>query len=48
MSGHAYSHPHFIPRHLFLAWLVLLLALVRSLRLEGGSAAGLTERSDTG
>jgi hypothetical protein len=36
MTGHAYSHPHFIPRHLFLAWLVLLLALLRSLRLEGG------------
>jgi hypothetical protein len=36
MSGHAHTHPHFIPRHLFLAWLVLLLALLRSLRLEGG------------
>jgi hypothetical protein len=36
ISGHAHTHPHFIPRHLFLAWLVLLLALLRSLRLEGG------------
>ena len=48
MSGHAYSHSHFIPRHLFLAWLVLLLALLRSLRLEGGPAAGFKRRSDTG
>jgi hypothetical protein len=38
MSGHAHSHPHFIPRHLFLAWLVLLLAL----------AVAFKERSDTG
>lgn len=37
MSGHAHTHPHFIPRHLFLAWLVLLVALLRSLRLEGES-----------
>ena len=37
MSGHAHTHPHFIPRHLFLAWLVLLVALLHSLRLEGGS-----------
>lgn len=34
MAGHAHTHPHFIPRHLFLAWLVLLVALLRSLRLE--------------
>jgi hypothetical protein len=41
MSGHAYYHPHFIPRHLFLAWMVLLLALLRSLRLEvGGDRPG--------
>jgi len=33
MSGHAHTHPHFIPRHLLLAWLVLLVALLRSLRL---------------
>jgi hypothetical protein len=48
MSGHAHTHPHFIPRHLFLAWLVLLLALLSSLRLEGGPARGFTRRSDTG
>ena len=48
MSGHAHTHPHFIPRHLFLAWLVLLLALLRSLHLEGEPAAELKERSDTG
>jgi hypothetical protein len=41
MPGHAHTHPHFIPRHLFLAWLVLLLALLRSLRLEAGAAARL-------
>ena len=35
MPGHAHMHPHFIPRHLFLAWLVMVLALLRSLRLEG-------------
>ena len=34
MSGHAHTHPHFIPRHLFLAWLVMVVALLRSVRLE--------------
>jgi hypothetical protein len=34
MSGHAHTHPHFIPRHLFLAWLVMMLALVCAFRLE--------------
>jgi hypothetical protein len=48
MSGHAFTHPHFIPRHLFLAWLVLLLALLSSVRLVGDAVAGLTRRNETG
>jgi hypothetical protein len=37
MPGHAYTHQHFIPRHLFLLWLVMVLAVLRSLRLEARS-----------
>jgi len=34
VPGHAHTHPHFIPRHLFPAWFVMLLALARTFRLE--------------
>ncbi len=39
MRGHAVTHPHFIPRHLFLAWLMMVLAVLHSVRLEGRPAA---------
>jgi hypothetical protein len=46
MPGHAYDHAHFIPRHLFLLWLVMGLALVRSLRLvDRGTGAGASSPS---
>jgi hypothetical protein len=32
MPGHGHTHPHFLPRHLFLAWLMLLLALASAVR----------------
>ena len=34
MPGHAHMHPNFIPRHLFLLWLVIVLALLRAVRFE--------------
>ena len=34
MRGHAFSHPHFVPRHLFLVWFVMLLAPLCAFRLE--------------
>ena len=39
MSRHALVHQHFIPRHLFLLWLTIVLALLCSLRLERRSEA---------
>jgi hypothetical protein len=39
MSSHAQYHQHFIPRHLFLLWLTIVLALLCSLRLERRSDA---------
>jgi hypothetical protein len=39
MPGHAHMHPNFIPRHLFLLWLVIVLALLRAFRLEETNAA---------
>ena len=41
MPGHSSTHEHIIPRHLFLLWLVMVVALLRSLgteRSEHGSA----------
>ena len=34
MAGHAFTHQNFIPRHLFLAWLVTVMALLCAFRLE--------------
>jgi hypothetical protein len=39
MPGHAHTHPHFIPRHLFLAWLVMVVALLSAFRLEASPRA---------
>jgi hypothetical protein len=39
MPGHAHTHPHFVPRHLFLAWLVMIVALLCALRLEDSRQA---------
>jgi len=39
MPGHAHTHPHFIPRHLFLAWFVMIVALLCAFRLEADRPA---------
>jgi hypothetical protein len=44
MRGHALTHTHFIPRHLFLAWLVMLIAVLHSIRFGRDEPAGRAGR----